>query len=95
MLDALPALLGEGGQLAILGTGEAALEARCRDAAAAHHGRVGTVIGFDEALARLGYGGADAVLVPSASSPAASPSSARCATARCRWWRGSAGWRIL
>ena len=69
VLDALPALLGEGGQLAILGTGEAALEARCRDAAAAHHGRVGTVIGFDEALARLGYGGADAVLVPSRFEP--------------------------
>ena len=69
VLDALPALLGEGGQLAILGTGEAALEARCRDAAAAHPGRIGTVIGFDEALARLGYGGADAVLVPSRFEP--------------------------
>ena len=69
VLDALPALLGEGGQLAILGTGEPALEARCRDAAAAHPGRIGTVIGFDEALARLGYGGADAVLVPSRFEP--------------------------
>ncbi len=69
VLDALPALLAEGGQLAILGTGDRGLEARCREAAAAHPGRVGAVIGFDEGLARLGYGGADAVLVPSRFEP--------------------------
>ncbi|SDB12073.1 starch synthase [Belnapia rosea] len=69
VLDALSALLAEGGQLAILGTGDRALEARCLEAAAAHPGRVGTVIGFDEGLARLGYGGADAVLVPSRFEP--------------------------
>ncbi|MDB5371446.1 MAG: glycogen synthase GlgA, partial [Belnapia sp.] len=69
VLDALPALLAEGGQLAILGTGEAALEAGCRAAAARHPGQVGSVIGFDEGLARLGYGGADAVLVPSRFEP--------------------------
>ncbi|MBL6453738.1 glycogen synthase GlgA [Belnapia sp. T6] len=69
VLDALPALLAEDGQLAILGTGDRALEARCRAAAAEHPGQVGTVIGFDEALARLGYGGADAVLVPSRFEP--------------------------
>lgn len=69
VLEALPALLGAGGQLAILGTGEAALEARCRAAAAAHPGRVGAAIGFDEALARLCYGGADSVLVPSRFEP--------------------------
>ncbi|WP_043366503.1 glycogen synthase GlgA [Belnapia sp. F-4-1] len=69
VLDALPALLAEGGQLAILGTGDRGLEARCREAAAASPGRVGAVIGFDEGLARLGYGGADAVLVPSRFEP--------------------------
>ena len=69
VLEALPALLAEGGQLAILGTGEAELEERCLGAAQAHHGRIGAVIGFDEALARLGYGGADAVLVPSRFEP--------------------------
>lgn len=67
VLEALPALLGCGGQLAILGTGDAALERRCLDAVLP--GRVGTVIGFDETLARLGYGGADAVLVPSRFEP--------------------------
>ncbi|WP_043337898.1 glycogen synthase GlgA [Belnapia moabensis] len=69
VLDALPALLAEGAQLAILGTGDRALEARCREVAAANPGRVGAVIGFDEGLARLGYGGADAVLVPSRFEP--------------------------
>ena len=69
VLEALPALLEAGGQLAILGTGDVALESRCLGAAAAHPGRVGTVIGFDEALARLCYGGADAVLVPSRFEP--------------------------
>ncbi|MBL6079345.1 glycogen synthase GlgA [Belnapia sp. T18] len=69
VLDALPALLAEGGLLAILGTGDRALEARCREAAAVNPGRVGAVIGFDEGLARLGYGGADAVLVPSRFEP--------------------------
>jgi starch synthase len=69
ILDALPVLLGSGAQLALLGTGEPALEARCRAAAAAHPGQVGTVIGFDEGLARLLYGGADTVLVPSRFEP--------------------------
>ncbi|MFC7477451.1 glycogen synthase GlgA [Dankookia sp. GCM10030260] len=69
VLEALPALLAAGGQLAILGTGDAALEARCLGAAAADPGRVATVIGFDEGLARLCYGGADAVLVPSRFEP--------------------------
>ncbi|MCB4822805.1 glycogen synthase GlgA [Roseicella aerolata] len=69
VLEALPALLRAGGQLAILGTGDAALEARCLGAAAAHPGRVGAFIGFDEALARLCYAGADAVLVPSRFEP--------------------------
>ena len=69
VLAALPTLLEVGGQLAILGTGEPGLEAQCRGAAAAHPGRVGAAIGFDEALARLCYGGADAVLVPSRFEP--------------------------
>ena len=69
VLEALPALLEAGGQLAILGTGDAALESRCLGAAAAHPGRVGTFIGFDEGLARLCYGGADTVLVPSRFEP--------------------------
>lgn len=69
VLEALPWLLGAGGQLAILGSGEAELEGRCLGAAASLPGRVGAMVGFDEGLARLIYGGADAVLVPSRFEP--------------------------
>jgi starch synthase len=69
VLEALPALLAAGGQLAVLGTGDPALEARCRGAAAALAGRVGTMIAFNEGLARLHYGGADAILMPSRFEP--------------------------
>ncbi len=41
VLDALPALLECGGQLAVLGTGEPALEDGFRAAAAAHPGQRG------------------------------------------------------
>jgi starch synthase len=69
LLAALPALLEQGGQLAVLGSGEYALEQGCRDASIGHPGRVGAMIGFDEGLARLIYGGADVVLVPSRFEP--------------------------
>jgi len=69
MLEALPALLGGGGQLAILGAGEAALVERCVGATVANPGRIGSHIGYDEGLARLFYAGADAILVPSRFEP--------------------------
>lgn len=69
ILGAMPGLLAEGGQLAFLGTGEWGLEEGCRGAAFGNLGRVGTVIGFDEGLARLIYAGADAILVPSRFEP--------------------------
>ncbi len=69
ILEALPWLLGSGAQLVVLGTGDAQLQERCLGAAAANRGRIGTVIGFDEGLARLIYGGADSVLVPSRFEP--------------------------
>lgn len=69
LLDALPALLAAGGQLAVLGTGDAVLAARCAAAAAAHPGRVSVVLGFEEPLARMIYGGADVVLMPSRFEP--------------------------
>lgn len=67
--EALPLLLGAGGRLALLGTGDAALEGAFLAAAASHPGRVGVRIGFDEALSHLMFGGADAVLVPSRFEP--------------------------
>jgi starch synthase len=69
LLQALPALLAVGGQLAVLGAGEPAIEAGVRDAAATYRGRVGCVIGYDEPLAHLLQGGADALLVPSRFEP--------------------------
>ena len=69
LLAALPALLQEGGQLAVLGAGDAGLERAFRGTAAAHPGRVGCYIGYDEALAHLVQGGADALLVPSRFEP--------------------------
>ncbi|MBY0338818.1 MAG: glycogen synthase GlgA [Acetobacteraceae bacterium] len=69
VLEALPAILAEGAQLVILGTGDAELEHRCLSAAASLPGTVGTRIAFDEGLGRVLYGGADAVLVPSRFEP--------------------------
>ena len=68
-LDALPALLHQGAQLVVLGTGDADLERRFKDAADAHRGRVAVEIGFEESLSRQMYGGADALLMPSRIEP--------------------------
>jgi starch synthase len=65
----LPALLDEGAQLAVLGAGDAVLETAVRAASAAHPGRVGCFIGYDEGLAHLLQAGADALLVPSRFEP--------------------------
>jgi len=56
-------------QLVVLGSGDAAIEARVRQLAAECPGRVGVQIGFDEELAHLIEGGADAFLMPSAYEP--------------------------
>ncbi|NKX43776.1 glycogen synthase GlgA [Roseicyclus persicicus] len=68
LLEALPRLLDEGGQLALLGSGEPGLEAAFRTAAARHPG-VAVTFGYDEALARLLIEGGDAILVPSRFEP--------------------------
>ncbi|MYZ46930.1 glycogen synthase GlgA [Propylenella binzhouense] len=69
LLAALPRLAGRRLQLALVGTGDADLEAAFRSAAERDPKRVGVVIGYDEALAHLVQGGADAVLVPSRFEP--------------------------
>lgn len=66
---ALPVLLEEGAQLALLGSGDAALEHSFGAAADAYPGRVGCVIGYDEGLAHLIQAGCDALLVPSRFEP--------------------------
>jgi starch synthase len=69
LLEALPTLLGEGMQLALLGSGDVDLQERYRQAAASHPGQVGVVIGYDEALAHLIQAGSDALVVPSRFEP--------------------------
>jgi len=69
LLQALPALLSHGMDLALLGAGEPALEQGFLAASAAHPGRVAVRIGYDEALAHLIQGGCDALLVPSRFEP--------------------------
>ena len=69
LLDCLPTLLAAGGQLAMLGSGDPGLEHRFRAAAAANSGRIGCVIGYDEALAHRIMAGSDALLVPSRFEP--------------------------
>ena len=62
-LAALPA------QLALLGTGDRALESALRKVATAHPRAVAVEIGFDEPLAHLIEAGADAFLMPSRFEP--------------------------
>ena len=68
LLEALPALLEGGGQLALLGSGEAGLEEAVKRAAA-QHDNVAVRIGYDEALSHRMIAGGDAILVPSRFEP--------------------------
>jgi starch synthase len=69
LLGALPALLSRGGQLAVQGTGDAALEAALRSAAAQHPQQVALHVGYDEARAHRLVAGADVIVVPSRFEP--------------------------
>jgi starch synthase len=69
LLAALPALLAEGAQLAVMGSGDVALQNGFAAAAAAHAGRVGCRFGYDETAAHQVQAGADALLVPSRFEP--------------------------
>ena len=71
--DILASVLDEavewGVRFAILGSGEPPLEHAMAAAAHRHPGRVGTIIGYDEGLAHLLQGGADAIVIPSRFEP--------------------------
>jgi starch synthase len=69
LLDAISDIISLGAQLVVLGTGDRALESGFAAAAAAHAGRIGCVIGYDEALAHQMQAGIDALLVPSRFEP--------------------------
>jgi starch synthase len=67
--DCIDGLVARGARLAVLGTGDSALEGVFHAAASRHRGRVGMIAGYDERLAHLLQGGADAILVPSRFEP--------------------------
>lgn len=68
LLDALPALLDNGGQLAILGSGDPQLEVALL-AAADGHPNMAVKIGYNEALSHQMMAGGDVILVPSRFEP--------------------------
>ncbi|MGN3975526.1 glycogen synthase GlgA [Tsuneonella sp. SYSU-LHT278] len=69
LIEVLDHLVGIGGRLALLGSGDEAIEAGLHEAAARHPGRIGVRIGYDEALSHRMQGGGDAILVPSRFEP--------------------------
>ena len=69
LLECLDHLVGLGGRLALLGSGEPALEAGFLAAAERHPGRIAVRIGYDEDLSHRMQGGGDAILVPSRFEP--------------------------
>jgi starch synthase len=68
LLDALPVLLDNGGQLALLGSGDPKLEVALAKAAE-NHKNLSVKIGYDEALSHQMMAGGDAILVPSRFEP--------------------------
>ena len=69
LVQCLDGLVGHGARLALLGAGEASIEADFTAAASQYKGRIGAMIGYDEALSHLLQGGADAILIPSRFEP--------------------------
>lgn len=69
LLSALPALLRQGGQLIVLGTGERHLEEGLAAAARANPRAVQVRLGYDEAMAHRIIAAADVILVPSRFEP--------------------------
>jgi starch synthase len=69
LLDCLPLLDACNAQLALLGSGDYALEAAFQDAAQHRPGQVGVYFGYEEKLAHLIQAGADALIIPSRFEP--------------------------
>lgn len=69
VLSALPELMAHGAQLAVQGSGDAALERALLAAAAHYPRRVAVRLAYDEAFAHQMVAGADAMLVPSRFEP--------------------------
>jgi len=62
-------LVEAGARVAVLGSGDQALEGALLAAAARHRGRASVIVGYDEPLSHLMQGGCDAIVVPSRFEP--------------------------
>lgn len=69
VLAVLPAILSKGAQLAVVGTGDKALEAGFKAVAAANPAQVAAVIGYSEPLAHRLMAGGDMLIMPSRFEP--------------------------
>jgi starch synthase len=69
LVEVLDHLVGIGGRLALLGSGDAAIAEALHHAAVRHPGKIGIRIGYDEALSHQMQAGGDAILVPSRFEP--------------------------
>ncbi|HET9978501.1 MAG TPA: glycogen synthase GlgA, partial [Burkholderiaceae bacterium] len=69
LLPAIDELVARGGQLVVLGSGDAALEGALRRAATQHPNAVALRQGYDEALSHRIFAGSDVTLVPSRFEP--------------------------
>jgi starch synthase len=69
VLEAVPDLLADGAQLAILGSGQAPLEESLMEQARDRPGELAVRIGYDDDLARRIYAGSDAFVMPSRYEP--------------------------
>lgn len=67
--DLLDALVARGGQLALLGSGDAAIEQAFLAAQARHPSQISITIGYNEPFAHQLQAGADAILIPSRFEP--------------------------
>lgn len=69
LLAVLPEILARGGQLVMLGSGDAALEAAFVQVARAHPRQVAVQVGYDEPFAHRVFAATDVTLVPSLYEP--------------------------
>jgi starch synthase len=69
VLAGIDEMVAQGARLAVLGSGDPALESGFKAAVLRHSGRVGIVTGYNEPLSHLLQGGADSILIPSRFEP--------------------------
>ena len=69
VLSTAEAIVAAGGQIVVMGRGEARFEAALVEASEANRGSIGVAIGFDDAAARRIFAGSDFTMMPSRFEP--------------------------